>query len=176
MSRNPTSGSAPTSSGTASPKFDSRYVSLLWAPPEQAAEFARIHAGVFPEPWDEAAIAGMLAHPGSVAMMAMGGEPRRIGGFILAQVAADEGEILTIAVDPTWQRSGVGARLVDGVKRAAQRAGAQSLFLEVAESNAAARRLYEKCGFAEAGRRKGYYARPSSTAEDAVVLRAALKA
>ncbi len=163
------------SPGSAPQKFDPRYVSLLWAPPEQAAEFAQIHAQAFPEPWDEQAIAGMLAHPGSVAMMAMGGEPRRIGGFILAQVAADEGEILTIAVDPAWQRNGVGAKLVDGVKRAAQRAGAQSLFLEVAESNSAARRLYEKCGFAEAGRRKGYYARPGSAAEDAIVLRASLK-
>lgn len=159
----------------ASASLDPRHVSLLWAPVEQAAEFARIHAEQFPTPWDEAAIAGMLSHPGSVAMMAVGGNPRRIGAFALAQVAADEAEILTLVVERAWQRHGIAVRLVDGVKRAASRAGAQSLFLEVAESNAAARALYAKCGFAETGRRKGYYALPGGKTEDALVLRAPLK-
>lgn len=173
MSRDPKT--APVPKATSTSKFDPRYVSLLWAPPEQAAEFARIHATVFPEPWTEAAIAGMLNHPGSVAMMAMGGDPRRIGGFVLAQVAADEAEILTIAVEPAWQRHGIGAKLVDGAKRAAARAGARSMFLEVAASNVAACRLYTKGGFTEAGRRQGYYARKDATAEDALVLRSEIK-
>lgn len=154
--------------------FDARHVSLLWAPPEQSAVFAALHSAVFAAPWDEAAIAGLLAHPGSVAMMAMGGQPRRVGAFALAQVAADEAEILTIAVDNDWQRCGIGAKLVDGVKRAAARAGAKSLFLEVAASNAAALGLYAKCGFAETGRRKDYYALPEGRREDALVLRAVL--
>ncbi len=154
--------------------FDARHVSLLWAPVEQASEFARIHAAQFPKPWNEASIAGMLSHPGSVAMMAMAGQPRRIGAFVLAQVAADEAEILTIAVEAAWQRQGVGAKLIDGVKRAAAKAGAKSLFLEVASSNAAARALYAKCGFAAAGERKGYYSHPNGGTEDALILRATL--
>lgn len=167
-------GQSPSAQPARSSAIDPRHVSLLWAPPEQAEAFARIHAEQFQAPWDTAAIAGMLAHPGSVAMMAMGGDPRRIGAFVLAQVAADEAEILTIAVESGWQRHGIGARLVDGVKRAASRAGARSLFLEVAESNTAARGLYAKCGFAESGRRKGYYALAGGKTEDAIVLRCAL--
>lgn len=163
-------GPPPPSAGA----LDLRHVSLLWAPPEQAEAFARIHAEQFPAPWDMAAIAGMLAHPGSVAMMATGGDPRRIGAFVLAQVAADEAEVLTIAVEQAWQRKGIGARLIDGVKRAASRAGARSLFLEVAESNAAARGLYAKSGFTETGRRKGYYALSGGKTEDAIALRAEL--
>lgn len=153
--------------------FGSRYVSLLWAPPEQADQFAALHARLFPEPWNEAAFTTMLGHPGSVAMMVLGGDPRRMGAFVLAQVTADEAEILTLAVDPQWQRRGIGGRLVDEVKRAAKRAGAKNLFLEVALFNDAARALYTKCGFVETGRRNGYYATPSGR-EDALLMHCSL--
>lgn len=156
--------------------FDPRHVSLLWAVQEDAAIIAALHKTLFPEAWSEASINGMLSHPGSVALLAGTGNPRQIGGFVLAQVAADEAEILTLGVRPEWQRRGVGLRMVDGVKRAASRAGARTLFLEVAASNAAALALYAKTGFKEAGRRKDYYARPGGAAEDAIVLRIALVA
>ena len=154
--------------------FDPRHVSLLWAVHEHAADIARLHATLFEKGWDEASITGMLAHPGSVALLAGAGNPRLVGGFALAQVAADEAEILTLGVRAEWQRHGVGVKLIEGVKRAAQRAGARQVFLEVAASNAAALALYAKTGFAEAGRRKGYYAKTDGANEDAVMLRAAL--
>lgn len=103
-------------------------------------------------------------------MIAGAGTPRQIGGFALAQVAADEAEILSIGVIPSWQRQGVGSKLIQGVKRAAAKSGAKRLYLEVAQSNAAALALYKKAGFDEAGRRKGYYTIAGAASEDAILL------
>ncbi len=152
------------------PAVDLRYLSLLWAVQEQAPDIARMHAALFAEGWSEASILQTLSHPGSVAMIAGAGTPRQIGGFALAQAAADEAEILSIGVIPGWQRQGVGSKLLQGVKRAAIKSGAKRLYLEVAQSNAAAIALYKKAGFDETGRRKGYYAKAGVAAEDAIVL------
>lgn len=151
-------------------KRDVNLVSLLWAGPETAADIARMHAALFPEPWDHKAIATLLEHPGSTTMIARTGIPKVSVGFVMGQFAADEAEILSIGVDSTWQRAGLGMRLVEGLERALKRAGVKRVFLEVAEDNTAARALYARQGFAETGRRKGYYARPGASAADALVL------
>lgn len=155
---------------TVSGRPDLRHLSLLWALQEHAGEIASLHASLFEKSWDEVSVGRLLAHPGSLALTAGLGTPRRLGGFALAQIAADEAEILTIGVIPDWQRQGIGTRLVEGVKRAAARAGAGRLFLEVARSNAPARALYAKLGFVESGVRKGYYQSGAGPAEDAIVL------
>jgi ribosomal-protein-alanine N-acetyltransferase len=116
----------------------------------------------------------MLAHPGSIALVATEGNAMEIGGFVLAQIAADEAEILTLGVTEGWRRQGIGVRLVEGIKRAAIRAGANALFLEVADSNTAARDLYARTGFVETGRRKGYYTHAGAAPEDAVIMRCGL--
>ena len=103
-------------------------------------------------------------------MIAGAGTPRQIGGFALAQVAADEAEVLSIGVIPGWQRQGVGSKLLQGVKRAAVKSGAKRLYLEVAQSNAAALAFYKKAGFDETGRRPGYYVKAGAASEDAIVL------
>jgi ribosomal-protein-alanine N-acetyltransferase len=149
-------------------------VSLLWALSEHAEVISQLHAASFDEGWDVAAVAALLAHPGSIAMVATYGVPATVGAFALAQVAADEAEILTIAVDPTWRRKGVAARLVGGIKRGALRSGARTLFLEVAASNEPAIALYRRVGFVEAGRRRNYYAKHDGTREDAIVMRCVL--
>ena len=155
---------------------DLRYLSLLWAVQEQAGDIARLHASLFETGWSDASILQTLSHPGSVALVAGAGTPRQIGGFALAQVAADEAEILSVGVAKDWQRNGVGLKLIHGVMRAAAKSGARRAFLEVAESNAAALALYRKAGFAETGRRKGYYAKPGAKAEDAILLGVAVAA
>jgi ribosomal-protein-alanine N-acetyltransferase len=149
-------------------------VSLLWAIQPHAAEIARLHGRLFPEAWDEPAVSRLLAHPASLALVASHGNPATIGAFALAQIAADEAELLTVGVAPAWRRHGIAGRLLDGIKRAAARSGAASLFLEVAASNASAQALYVKNGFVETARRAHYYARPSGPPEDAVVMRAQL--
>ena len=152
-------------------ELDLKRLSLLWALPEHAEAISRLHTATFADGWDTAAIARLLDHPGSIALVASHGVPPNIGGFILARLAADEAEILTMAVTEDWRRKGVANRLVGGLKRGAQRGGAQSIFLEVAVSNAPAIALYTANGFAEVGRRKGYYARTGAPPEDAVVMR-----
>jgi ribosomal-protein-alanine N-acetyltransferase len=150
---------------------DPKYISLLWAGPDQAAEIARLHAELFNPAWSEDSVRTMLDHPAATAFLAVySGPPRTSIGFVLAQLAADEAEILSIGVLPDWQRQGIGRRLVDGVARAVQRAEAKSLYLEVAADNDAALNLYSRAGFLGTGLRRGYYERPGSAPVDAVTL------
>lgn len=124
---------------------------------------AALHASAFPAPWDAAAFADLLGQAGVFA-------ETLDDGFILIRVVADEAEILTLAVRPEARRRGLGARLVEtGAARAAA-LGAARLFLEVAEDNAAARALYAAAGFAETGRRRGYYPREGGGRTDALIL------
>jgi ribosomal-protein-alanine N-acetyltransferase len=150
--------------------IDYRHVSILWAAPEHAAELASLHGGLFEAPWDAAAFASLLNHPGSTAFLARVGAPPLTAGFILGQLAADEAEILTLGVGKDCQRHGIGRRLVEALGRAAKRAEARRLFLEVAADNGPALGLYKGLGFVEVGRRKGYYQRAGAPAQDALTL------
>lgn len=151
--------------------FDPKYVSLLWAGPEQAAEIARLHAELFSPAWSEESVAGLLQHPASTAFLAVASVPKRTAiGFVMAQLASDEAEILAIGVTQGWQRKGVGRRLVEGVARVLQRAEAKTLFLEVAADNDAALELYRSAGFLGTGLRRGYYERPGAEPVDAVTF------
>lgn len=133
-------------------------------PSSDAAALAALHATAFDRPWGEAEIAALLATPRVVALAEPG------AGFVMVRAVADEAEILTLAVVPAARRRGLGRRLVEAAAAWAESAGAASLFLEVAEDNVAARALYAATGFAEAGRRPGYYARAGAAAVDALVL------
>ena len=88
-------------------------------------------------------------------------------GLIVARIAADEAEILTLAVTPVARRHGVATRLLSAATRQLATMGAKALFLEVSVSNHAAQSLYARIGFIEAGRRIHYYSDDS----DALVLR-----
>ena len=91
----------------------------------------------------------------------------------MAHFAADEGEILNLGVATPQRRGGVGRALVERLLEELRDRGVRVVYLEVRESNAAARRLYESLGFAAVGRRARYYRRP---VEDAVILRAGIPA
>jgi ribosomal-protein-alanine N-acetyltransferase len=159
---------------TAAAPLDPKYVSLLWAGPDQAGAIAGLHEQLFVPPWNEAGIRALLDHPASTAFVAMIGNPKTAVGFIMGQIAADEAEILSIGVAEPWQRKGLGKRLVDGLARAVKKAEGRSIFLEVAADNAAALALYKRLGFTETGRRKGYYERPGAKAVDALRLSLAI--
>ena len=129
------------------------------------AVIAELHAACFDEAWDTAAIARLLAMPGAFALLALrAGDPI---GFVIARQAADEVEIVSLGVRPDARRVGAADAMMRGVLDRAT--GAATCFLEVAEGNAAARALYLKLGFAQAGRRPRYYGN-----EDALVLRCPL--
>ncbi len=89
-------------------------------------------------------------------------------GFIVGRQVADEWEIENIAVTGAARRCGLGSRLVGELLDVVRNRGGKSVFLEVRESNRAARSLYEKWAFLEVGRRKMYYQNP---AEDALLLK-----
>ena len=91
---------------------------------------------------------------------------------MVAWFAADEGEVANLAVTPRLRQRGFGLALLDSVLAEAAERGTTSLFLEVRESNAAARKLYASRNFEEVGRRKRYYRSPE---EDALILRCTLK-
>jgi ribosomal-protein-alanine N-acetyltransferase len=130
---------------------------------DAAARLADVHAGAFDTPWDAAAFAALLDQAGVFVV-------EEADGFILMRAVADEAEILTLAVRPGARRRGVGGRLVAQGAAAAAARGAVQLFLEVADDNAAARALYARAGFVEAGRRPGYYTRADGTRWDALLL------
>lgn len=133
---------------------------------EAAALLAELHAQAFPpaDRWGADAIGMLVALPGHVALLAtMDGEP---AGFVLGRVAAEEAEILTLAVRPAARRAGMGRALMLALMAEAAQRGAATLFLEVAEGNAAARGLYSGLGGQEVGRRRRYY--PDGS--DALVL------
>lgn len=91
-------------------------------------------------------------------------------GMLLLRFAADEGEVLNLAVIPEARGQGLGrALLVDGIALARNLKIAR-LFLEVAIDNTPALALYRSCGFGEIGRRNGYYRRPDGSRVDAILM------
>ena len=95
-------------------------------------------------------------------------EESRVCGFVVGRDLGEEWEIENVAVAGPARRRGLGTRLVGELLDHARQHGAQSVYLEVRESNRAARSLYEKWAFIESGRRKSYYREPE---EDALLYR-----
>jgi ribosomal-protein-alanine acetyltransferase len=89
-------------------------------------------------------------------------------GFIVGRRIDHEWEIENVAVTGPARRNGLGSRLLGEFLNVVRELGGSDVFLEVRESNAPARALYEKWAFVESGRRKSYYDGP---AEDALILR-----
>ncbi len=133
------------------------------AGPAHAAALAAIHAAAFAprERWGADAMALQLAQPGVLGLV----DPR--GGMVMARLAADEAEILTLAVLPEQRRQGIALALLEQAAAAVAARGATALFLEVAQRNEGARALYAACGFTEVGRRRRYY----TDGDDAMVMR-----
>jgi ribosomal-protein-alanine N-acetyltransferase len=93
-----------------------------------------------------------------------------IVGYAVTMRGVDEAHLLNLAIDPAFQRQGLGRGFVEHLCEVTREQGAQALFLEVRPSNLAARRLYRSMGFAEVGRRRGYYPARDGR-EDALVMR-----
>jgi ribosomal-protein-alanine N-acetyltransferase len=124
---------------------------------------AAIHASAFPAPdaWSRDVFSLQLALPNVFGLL------HPSGGLILVRIAADEAEILTLAVNPTARRGGIGSALLREATIQAAAMGARAVFLEVSVANIAGKRLYASAGFVQAGKRPRYY----SDQSDALVLR-----
>ena len=149
------------------PRSDS--IDLRQVTAEEAESLGHLHALSFDHPWDVESIRKLMGMPGALALAAMShlGKPL---GFLLARAAADEAEILTLAVAPRYRRRRIGSRLLAGAADMLAAAGARQLHIEVAQSNIPAARLYETAGFAVTGSRRNYYAKSDGTYEDAVMM------
>ncbi|MEI8393424.1 MAG: GNAT family N-acetyltransferase [Rhodospirillaceae bacterium] len=154
------------------------------------ATLATLHAASFPdEAWSADDLTSLLSMPGGFGLIAFSGTAtlpeqavmtactapaEAARGFSLLRVAADEAELLTIAVLPDARRSGLGSRLLAAGMVGAAGGGAVTLFLEVADDNNAARALYQQAGFTKVGRRPGYYHRGARTIDALILSRSLL--
>ena len=139
------------------------------AGPQDAPQFAMLHAAAFRRGWSAEEFERLLIEPNVVADRAMAGS--RLAGFVLSRLAAEQAEILSIAVAVRDRRRGLASSLLDVHLNRLAGYGTRSLFLEVDERNIPARRLYAGFGFAQVGLRKSYYAQAGEETGAALVLR-----
>jgi len=142
-----------------------------------AAALALLHREDFGRPWSEDEFAALLSEATVVGFGAReaghGGEPPV--GFVLARLAGDEAEILSVAVDRAQRRKGIGWLLMDAVLRHLHAERAEALFLEVDEANAPALALYRRLGFIQVGARPNYYRDANGAPSSALVMRRDLR-
>ena len=129
----------------------------------QVAELEKI---CFADPWSERSVASELENSLSCWLVAMDGET--LAGYIGSQTVLGETDMMNVAVRPDYRRQGIAENLILALIAALRARESHCLTLEVRDSNASARALYEKLGFSEIGRRRNYYRNPK---EDALILR-----
>ncbi|MDI9350010.1 MAG: GNAT family N-acetyltransferase [Candidatus Symbiobacter sp.] len=154
-------------------------IRLVQKSPDDVKIMTYLHGICFMPGWSEELMAQTIFSPVNLAVFALVSPPRQdemIAGFLIAQAVVDpasggEAEILSFGVLPDYRRQGLARLLLHDITRRLAGLGARRLFLEVAVTNLAARRLYENSGFRPVGERKNYYPLPTGQSEDALVLR-----
>ncbi len=121
--------------------------------------------------WREEEYERMVRGDGAVKRCLLVADAGGLVGFAVGMVVGGVGELESVAVEAQWQRRGVGEALCRAVLDWCRGEGAEEAELEVRAGSLGARRLYERLGFVEVGRRPGYYENP---AEDAVLMRVAV--
>ena len=132
----------------------------------QVPQIAALERVCFSDPWSEKSILSELENPLSCWLVAMDGE--RLAGYVGSQTVLGESDMMNLAVDPDYRRKGLGKELILSLIEALRQRESRCLTLEVRDSNAPARALYEGLGFQEIGRRKNYYRNPK---EDALIYK-----
>ncbi|MDY3781871.1 MAG: ribosomal protein S18-alanine N-acetyltransferase [Candidatus Faecousia sp.] len=132
----------------------------------QVPQIAALERVCFSDPWSEKSILSELENPLSCWLVAMDGE--RLAGYVGSQTVLGETDMMNLAVDPDYRRKGLGKELILSLIEALRQRGSRCLTLEVRDSNAPARALYEGLTFQEIGRRRNYYRNPR---EDALIYK-----
>ncbi len=130
---------------------------------DQMEEIERL---CFSDPWSRRLLSELLENEAAATLAAVG-EDGTVLGYAGIQVVLDEGYVNNVAVRPEYRRQGVASQLLEVFRRFGEGQGLAFLTLEVRDSNQAARALYARHGFVEAGRRKNYYQHPK---EDAIIM------
>jgi len=134
-----------------------------------APALAQIHGASFHRGWGESEFENMLSERNTlVHRLRMG---RKVIGFSVSRIAADEAEILSIAVAQSHRGRGLSNNLLLTHLGHLAGRGVRTVFLEVEENNQPARRLYKRAGFAVAGRRERYYRQASGEPLNALLMR-----
>jgi [ribosomal protein S18]-alanine N-acetyltransferase len=134
-----------------------------------ASRLAQLHGESFHRGWGEGEFEAMLAERNTlVHRLRMG---RKVIGFAVSRMAADEAEILSIAVAANHRGRGLSRDLLLTHLGHLAGRGVRTVFLEVEENNQPARRLYERAGFGVAGRRERYYRQPDGQQLNALLMR-----
>ena len=137
-----------------------------------AAALAALFSLCMPNPWSETAFSAGLQAPGSLALGMAAARRQPLAGAILFRDLGGEAELLLIGVHPAQRRRGIARALMAAGLALLKGSGVSQVHLEVDAHNLSARRLYEKCGFTETGRRAGYYpAQKDQPAHDAILMR-----
>lgn len=142
---------------------------------EKAQACAEIHAGGFAHPWSAAEIARLIATDNCVGAAALDPSSSKLRGFVLSRVAADQAEILTIAVGPSFRNAGIARQLLAYHLSQLVGLSVRSVFLEVDPANKAACALYARQAFSRVGERPGYYRNPNGPPSKALVMQRLLK-
>lgn len=146
-------------------------VSISVATPDMAADVAALQNQCFPNSrWTDSEIRKLLGESMSLSLVAINRD-RDMEGYILSRLVVDEGEVLSVGVRVDARGHGVGRSLVQAVLTEAKTRSAQAVFLEVAQKNMAASRLYRGLGFSEVTIRERYYRLYDDTYDDAIILR-----
>jgi ribosomal-protein-alanine N-acetyltransferase len=134
-----------------------------------APRLAQLHGESFHRGWGEGEFEAMLAERNTLVHRLRIG--RKVIGFAVSRMAADEAEILSIAVAGTHRGRGLSRNLLLTHLGHLAGHGVRKIFLEVEENNQPARRLYERAGFSVAGRRERYYQQPGGEQLNALLMR-----
>ncbi|MDR1989311.1 MAG: ribosomal protein S18-alanine N-acetyltransferase [Acidobacteriaceae bacterium] len=133
---------------------------------DEIQEVIAVDRECFTNPWTEEMYRAELAHPERSRFLLASVDGHVVGACSYWRIV-DERHINNLAVRPSFRRAGIGAALLDRVLSTARDERASAVLLEVRRSNDAARRLYERAGFAVIDVRRAYYTNP---VEDALVL------
>jgi ribosomal-protein-alanine N-acetyltransferase len=139
------------------------------ASPRDAARLAQLHGASFHRGWSESEFEAMLTERNTLAHRLRLG--RKIIGFAVSRIAADEAEILSVAIDVDHRGRGLSRDLLLTHLGHLAGHGIRAIFLEVEENNQPARKLYERAGFAVIGRRERYYKQPGGEQLNALLMR-----
>jgi [ribosomal protein S18]-alanine N-acetyltransferase len=140
-----------------------------------SAQISAIHAASFDRPWGLMEFERLLAEETTLAHVAAEtASSAMVAGFVLSRVAADEAEVLSIAVIPERRGEGIARRLLDAHREMLRFERAKVLFLEVEDANLPALALYRRQGFMEVSRRQAYYRKSDGSAATALVMRTML--
>ena len=139
------------------------------ASPRDAARLAQLHGASFHRGWGEGEFEVMLTERNTQVDRLRQG--RKVIGFSVSRMAADEAEILSIALDASQRGRGLSRNLLMTHLGHLAGRGVRTVFLEVEENNAPARRLYDWAGFGVVGRRERYYQQSGGEQLNALLMR-----